>query len=112
MTNLKNCFQDLTLICSILRNWYPNEFESHPEIDILAATFLRDLYVQPDLIADHRTKTIAIVCMSMAFSAAHLANISDNDWAPIFQKSIDVRKIVKIKEKILKNLYQVSSNRW
>jgi hypothetical protein len=52
-------------------------------------------------------QTLAIVVLSMAFSAFRLTHIRDYDWAPIFQKSIDIKRMDKIKKKILQGLYKI-----
>ena len=49
-------FQDLILILRVLRDWYPTEFEQRPELPQIAGMFLRDLYVRPQIVLDHRPK--------------------------------------------------------
>lgn len=106
--NFDHPHQDLVLICAILRDWYPTEFEANPQIDKMASVFLQDLYVCPQIVTDHKCLTLAIACMSMTFSALQLRHIIDQEWVSAFSKSIDSRRIEKVKLEILTQVYELT----
>lgn len=89
---------------TILRDWYPTIFEKNPNIDSIASMFLQDLYVQPQIIADHRPKTIAASVISMTFSALKL-KIPDKAWVPTLQPNLQIPRLYRLKQNILKEVY-------
>lgn len=90
---------------AILRDWYPNIFEKNPNIDSVAAMFLQDLYVQPQIILDHKPKTIAVLIISMTFSALKI-KIDDNCWVPTLQPNFKKSRLCRLKRFIMKELYK------
>lgn len=89
---------------AILRDWYPTIFEKNPNIDSVAAMFLQDLYVQPQIILDHRPKTIAVLVISMTFVALKL-RISDKCWVPTLQPNLKNSRLRRLKRFVLKEVY-------
>ncbi|KAI1733319.1 cyclin-related protein FAM58A [Ditylenchus destructor] len=105
--NFEHPHQDLVLMISILRDWFPQQFQNHPNIDEIAAMFLQDLYVQPQIIVDHKPKTIAVLVISMAFGALKL-DISDESWVPTLHTTLDIERLQKLKRKALEEIYSPS----
>jgi hypothetical protein len=52
----------MVLMLCLLRDWYPNILtpEKVDEIDRVSAMLLQDLYVHPQIVLDHKPKTLAI----------------------------------------------------
>jgi len=90
---------------AILRDWFPTEFEGNPDLDRVAAMLLQDLYVQPEFIVNHRPKTIAVLVISMAFTALKL-DIPDEAWVPTLNSSLEISKLQRLKTKVLEEVYQ------
>lgn len=90
---------------SILRDWLPLAFEAHQSIDQVASMILQDLYVHPQLVVDHRAKTISMLVISLTFAALR-TGISDDMWMHAFQPTIDTSRFHKLKLNVLRNVYQ------
>uniref|UniRef100_A0A914HSK5 Cyclin N-terminal domain-containing protein n=1 Tax=Globodera rostochiensis TaxID=31243 RepID=A0A914HSK5_GLORO len=105
--NFEHPHQDLILMVRLLRDWYPNTFGRRADdVCRVSAMFLQDLYAQPQIVLDHKPRTLAVAILSMALSALRLAdNIVEQDWAPTFMPSYDVRHIGRIKRKIVDKVY-------
>jgi len=54
-------FKDVILIIRLLRDWYPNIFlRQRNDIERVTAMLLQDLYVYPEIVLDHRPRTLAV----------------------------------------------------
>ncbi|KAL7071333.1 hypothetical protein ACQ4LE_009247 [Meloidogyne hapla] len=106
--NFEHPHQDVILIIRLLRDWYPNIFRHRNDIERVTAMFLQDLYVYPEIVLDHKPRTLAVAVISMSFSSLSL-NIDDIEWAPVFMQKYDGRRMHKIKKKILEQIYEIKN---
>ena len=54
-------FKDVILIIRLLRDWYPNIFlRQRDDIERVTAMLLQDMYVYPEIVLDHRPRTLAV----------------------------------------------------
>uniref|UniRef100_A0A914LER1 Cyclin N-terminal domain-containing protein n=1 Tax=Meloidogyne incognita TaxID=6306 RepID=A0A914LER1_MELIC len=107
--NFEHPHQDVILIIRLLRDWYPNIFlRQRDDIERVTAMLLQDMYVYPEIVLDHRPRTLAVAVISLAFSSLNL-NIEDIEWAPVFMQKYDERRMYKIKKKILEQIYEIKN---
>ncbi|KAL3072256.1 hypothetical protein niasHT_033422 [Heterodera trifolii] len=110
--NFEHPHQDLILMLRLLRDWYPNSLgRRFDDACRVSAMFLQDLYAEPQIVLDHKPRTLAVALLSMAFSSLRLTDVVEEDWATTFMPKYDGRHIARIKRKIVDRVYGNNGDR-
>ncbi|KAI6181317.1 Tubulin-folding cofactor E [Aphelenchoides besseyi] len=93
------------LISASLRDYFPNELADSNKFNTTIGTLLQDASVDPDFFFCHNAITSAIVVISLAFQILEIP-IKDIQWTPIFNQSLSIHRLQKLKRRFLRLVYE------